>query len=251
MRKSTTAIAILLGLSSTSAVAVQDKNYQHEASLSYTTNSEEVGDGLWNANYRYYFKSVEQGKTPYALNGVLAQESNVGASYQNFDPTDSNSYGVDGVFVFDSNWFVGANYQKVDVGFYDFKTYGAEVGYYFNDTSSVSAFYQDGDDNFVETYGLKLRSYLALQSTAGIDLNAQWAHNDFDDVFSVGADWYISNAWSVGVGYVNSDNDDAFDVRTAYWLRITDGISANFNVSKVLDSDYDGVGLGLGIVGRF
>ena len=99
MKKSTVALAILLGLSSASAVAVQDNNYQHEANLSYQTNSEEVSDGLWNANYRYYFKSVEQGKTPYALNGFLAQESNIGANYQNFDPTDTDSYGVDGTAI--------------------------------------------------------------------------------------------------------------------------------------------------------
>ncbi|MCL1146658.1 putative porin [Shewanella marinintestina] len=251
MRQTTTALAILLSLTSLSAVAAQDNNYQHEAGLSYTTNSEEVSDGLWNANYRYYFESVEQSKAPYALNGFLAQESNIGANYQNFDPADSDSYGVDGTFVLGSNWFVGANYQKFDVASYDFNTYGAEVGYYFNDSSAVSAFYQDGDDNFTETYGLKVRSYIALQSTAGIDLNASWAHNEFDDVLNVGADWYINNAWSVGAGYTDSDNDDAFDVRTAYWLRITDGISANFQISKVLDSDYDGVGLGLGLVGRF
>ena len=251
MRQTTTALAILLSLTCLSAVAAQDNNYQHEAGLSYTTNSEEVSDGLWNANYRYYFESVEQNKAPYALNGFLAQESNIGANYQNFDPADSDSYGVDGTFVLGSNWFVGANYQKFDVASYDFNTYGAEVGYYFNDSSAVSAFYQDGDDNFTETYGLKVRSYIALQSTAGIDLNASWAHNEFDDVLNVGADWYINNAWSVGAGYTNSDNDDAFDVRTAYWLRITDGISANFQISKVLDSDYDGVGLVLGLVGRF
>lgn len=251
MRQTTTALAILFSLTSLSAAAVQDNNYQHEIGLSYTTNSEEVSDGLWNANYRYYFKGVEQGKTPYALNGFLAQESNIGANYQNFNPTDTDSYGVDGTLVFDSNWFIGANYQRVDVASYDFNTYAAEVGYYFNDSSAVSAFYQDGDDDFTETYGLTVRSYIALQSTAGIDLSAIWAHNEFDDVFNLGADWYVNNSWSVGAGYTNSDNDDAFDVRTAYWLRISDSISANFFVSKVLDSDYDGVDLGLGLTGRF
>ncbi|ACJ31210.1 Conserved hypothetical protein [Shewanella piezotolerans WP3] len=251
MRKLTIAVAILVGLSSASAIAVQDSNYQHEASLSYGTNSEEISDGVWGAHYRYYVDSVEQGKTPYALNGFLAQSSNIGANYYSFDPLDYDSYGVDGTFVFDSNWFVSANYTNIESGNYDLNSYGAEVGYYFNDTSAVSAFYQDGDDNFVESYGLKARSFFVLQSTAGIELNAGWTYNEFDDLLNVGADWYINNAWSVGAGYINSDDDDGFDLRTAYWLRISDNISANFNVSKMLDSDYDGVGLGLGLTGRF
>ncbi|MGS0725722.1 putative porin [Shewanella sp. 0m-11] len=251
MRKSTTALAILLCLSSASAVAVQDNAYQHEAGLSYKTNSEEISDGIWDVNYRYYFKGVDQSKGPYALNGFLAQESNIGASYTNFNSIDLDSTVVDGTFVFDSNWFIAANYQRVDYTSSDYNAYGAEVGYYFNETSSVSAFYNDGSDNVVSTYGLKARSYYALQSTAGIDFNASWLHHDLDDVLNVSADWYVNNSWSVGAGYTNSDLDDAFDVRTAYWLRISDNFSANFQVSKVLDSDYDGVGLGLGLVGRF
>ena len=251
MKHTTTALAILLSLSSMSALAAQDNDFQHEAGLNYGANSEEVSDGIWNAYYRYYFKGVDQSKSPYALNGFLAQESNIGASYSNFDVLDMDTIGADGTFVFDSNWFVSANYQRFEIGNFDFNTYGAEVGYYFNASSAVSAFYQDGDSNVEESYGLKLRSYIALQSTAGVDLQANWKHSDSDDTFNVGADWYVNNAWSVGAGYTNNDDDDAFDIRTAYWLRISDGFSANFVISKVLDSDVDGVGLGLGVVGRF
>ncbi|GGJ00809.1 hypothetical protein GCM10007978_43070 [Shewanella hanedai] len=251
MNKSTTALAILLGLTSMSAVAAQDNAFQHEASLDYQTNSEEVSDGAWNAQYRYYVAPVDQSKSPYALNGFLAQTSNIGANYSTFDVADYDQYGVDGTYVFDSKWFVSANYQQVDVSSTDFNTYGAQVGYYFNESSSVSAFYQDGDSNVEESYGLNLRSYIALQSTAGVDLKATWVHLDSDDVFNLGADWYVNNSWSVGAGYINSDADDTFNIRTAYWLRISDSFSANFNVSKVLDSDYDGVGMGVGVVGRF
>ncbi|NRB23226.1 putative porin [Shewanella sp.] len=251
MKHTTTALAILLSLSSMSAVAAQDNDFQHEAGLEYNANSEDAGDGAWNAYYRYYFEGVDQGKSPYVLNGFLAQASNIGANYSNFDVIDSDTIGVDGTFVFDSNWFVSANYQRNEIGNFDFNTFGAEVGYYFNDSSAVSAFYQDGDSDVEDSYGLTLRSYIALQSTAGVDLQANWIHSDSDNMFNVGADWYVNNAWSVGAGYSDSKFFDGFDIRTAYWLRISDSFSASFEISKVLDSDADGVGFGIGVIGRF
>ncbi|NMH65431.1 putative porin [Shewanella salipaludis] len=251
MKQTTAALAILLSLASTAAMAVQDNSYQHEAGLNYNGNSEEFGDGTWNANYRYYFKSVDQAKGPYALNGFLAQESNLGASYSNYDALDTDTFGIDGTYVFDSNWFVSANYSRVDVGSHDANTYGAEVGYYFNNASSVSAFFNDGDNNIEESYGLKLRSFIALKSTSGVDLSASWTHADSDDAFNVKADWYINKAWSVGLGYSDNGDDDNFSVSTAYWWRLSDSFSANFGLAKVLDSDVDGVDIGLGLIGRF
>ncbi|WP_065188009.1 putative porin [Shewanella woodyi] len=253
MKNSTMSLAILLGLTSMSAAAAQDNAFQHQASLDYQTNSEEVSDGFWKANYRYYIAPVDQSNSPYALNGFLAQTTNLGASYSKLDVAnfDSDSYGVDGTYVFASKWFVSASYQQIEAFNTDVNFYSAEVGYYFNDSSAVSAFYADGDNNTVEAYGLNLRSFVALESTAGVDLTANWAHTDFDDAFNLGADWYVNNSWSVGAGYHNNDANDDFSLRTAYWLRISDNFSANFNLSKLLDSDVDGVGMSVGVVGRF
>ncbi|NRD73125.1 putative porin [Shewanella sp. VB17] len=251
MKKTTSALAILLGLTSMSAIAAQDNAFQHEASLNYDTNSEEVSDGNLNAHYRYYVAPVDQSKSPYALNGFIAQTTNLGANY-NVNDSARDAYGVDGTYVFASKWFVSANYQQV--GFeHTNNLYGAKAGYYFNESSAVSAFYNDGDKNVKETYGLNLRSYIALESIAGVDLTANWLHSGSDDDLNLGADWYVNNSWSVGAGYTSSDNEalDGFDVRTAYWLRISDNFSANFNLSKMLDSDVDGVDMGVGVIGRF
>ncbi|ACA87698.1 putative porin [Shewanella woodyi] len=253
MKNSTISLAILLGLTSMSAVAAQDNAFQHQASLSYSTNSEEVSDGAWNANYRYYIAPVDQSNSPYALNGFLAQTTNLGASYSKLDVGiyDSDAYRVDGTYVFASKWFVSASYGRVEFLNTDYDAYRGEVGYYFNESSSISAFYADGDNNAVEVYGLNLRSFVALESTAGVDLTANWTHTDSDDAFNLGADWYVNNSWSVGAGYHNNDANDDFSLRTAYWLRISDNFSANFNLSKFLDSDADGVGMSVGVVGRF
>jgi hypothetical protein len=61
----------------------------------------------------------------------------------------------------------------------------------------------------------------------------------------------VTKAWSVGVGYVDSGFDDNFVAKTAYWLRMTDTFSATFALSKYLDSDADGFGATIGVVGRF
>ncbi|WP_028773985.1 putative porin [Shewanella waksmanii] len=249
--KTLTKIALLTALASTQAFAAQDNPFQHQAGIAYNTNSEEVSDGIWNANYRYYVSPVDQANSPYALNGFLAQTTNFGAQYSNFDAADAENYGVDGTYVFASKWFIGANYQKSEVGSFDVDTYGAQLGFYFNETSAVAAFYNDGEDGVEESYGLQARSYLPLASTSGVDLQAAWTHFDSDDLFNVGADWYVTDSWSVGAGYHYSDDDDAFDVRTAYWLRISDSFSANFAVAKVVDSDYDGVDMSVGVIGRF
>lgn len=264
MKQTTTVLAVLLGLTSMSAIAAQNNAFHHESSLDYQTNSQYSDVGIWNAKYRYYVAPVDQSNGPLALNGFLAQTTNLGAnySYLDFDKFETDIFDVDGTYVFDSKWFVSANYRRVDPvvsDSNDFDAYGAKVGYYFNRTSAVTAFYHDRDSNsnIDERYGLNLRSFIPLQAVAGVDLTANWTHasyvEDSDDIFSLGADLYVNNAWSAGVGYTNSDivDNSAVDIRTAYWTRISDNFLANFNLSRVFDSDLGGVGMGVGVVGRF
>ncbi|GGP79054.1 putative porin [Shewanella ulleungensis] len=248
--KNVTALALVLGFAALPAVAAQDAPFHHEAGLEYSANTEEFGDGLWDLNYRFYVDSVSQEKGPYALNGFLAQSSNVGASYSMIDDADLDIFSVDGTYVFDSKWFVGAAIQRYDAGAFDTDTYKLDVGYYFNDSSKVAAFYVDGSD-IDSIYGLEVRSFIDLKSTTGIDLGAMWTHTDADDMFNVNADWYVTKAWSVGLGYADDGFDDNFTAKTAYWLRMNDAFSATFELSKVLDSDVDGFGAAIGVVGRF
>jgi hypothetical protein len=248
--KNVTALALVLGFAALPAVAAQDAPFQHEAGLQYSANTEEFGDGQWDLNYRFYFDSVSQEKGPYALNGFLAQSTNVGASYSMIDDADIDVFSVDGTYVFDSKWFVGAKVERFDAGVFDTDIYQLDVGYYFNDSSKVAAFYVDGSD-IDSSYGLEARSFIDLKSTTGIDLGAMWTHTDADDLFNVNADWYVTKAWSVGLGYADIGSDDFFIAKTAYWLRISDAFSATLELSKDLDSDVDGFGAAIGVVGRF
>ena len=248
--KNVTALALVLGFVALPAMAAQDAPFHHEAGLKYSANTEEFGDGLWDLNYRFYLDSVSQEKGPYALNGFLAQSTNVGASYKMQDDVDLDIFSVDGTYVFDSKWFVGAKIERYDVGSFDTDTYQLDLGYYFNDSSKVAAFYVDGSD-IDSIYGLEVRSFIDLKNTTGVDLGAKWTHTDADDIFNVNADWYVTKSWSVGLGYDDNGSDDNFTAKTAYWLRMSDAFSATFELGKVLDSDVDGLFVGVGVVGRF
>ncbi|MCJ8303349.1 putative porin, partial [Shewanella sp.] len=85
MKKSILSLAVLLGLVSTSANATDDidssSTFQHEANVTFNTNSDDLDDGLWSLDYRFYFSPVDTDNGPYALNGFLAQKSNIGAQY--------------------------------------------------------------------------------------------------------------------------------------------------------------------------
>ncbi|MBQ4892305.1 putative porin [Shewanella sp. MMG014] len=249
--KNITALALLSSLFTLPAIAAQDSLYQHEVGLEYQANTEKFGDGIWDVNYRYYAKPVTPDNGPYALNGFLAQTSNIGAGYSLFDAADTDTIRIDGTYVFDSKWFIGAEYNHFEVGSYSSNLYKIDAGYYFNDSSKISAFYVDGSDGFESYYGAEIRSFVDFETTTGIDLGAMWTHTDQDNIFNLNADWYITKAWSIGVDYINDGSDNNFAAKTAYWLRMSDSFSATFEVSKLIDSDADGIGASIGIVGRF
>ncbi|WP_299574902.1 putative porin [uncultured Shewanella sp.] len=238
-------------MSSFGAIATQDRPYQHEASVGYVTNTEDVSDGILGIDYRYYATPISQSASPYALNGFLAQVSNVGINYSVFDAIDIDTITVDADYIFDSKFFVGMNYQRNSIGNIDLNAYGIELGYYVNSLTAISAVYDDGERSVSEGYGVKLRHYLELESTPGIDLIANWLHENSDNSYELGADWYVSNSWSVGSGYVRDVDGEDFDIRTAYSLRLLDVVTANFAISKMINSDVDGVNVGVAVTGRF
>ncbi|NMH65065.1 putative porin [Shewanella salipaludis] len=261
-------IAVLCGLFSVNAFAAQDNTYQHEAGLDYAANSEDFGDGFWNLGYRYYVTPVAQDKVPYALSGFLAQSSNLGVHYAT-DSGDANDYRVDGEYVMDSKWFIGASYSRLDTDFVDNNNYGLSLGYYFNDTSAVYANYSRSDTSWDagfgyggdvtrDQYSAGIKSFLPLQTTSGVLLEANIAHvagsggSQSTNGLNLSADWYVTQSWSVGANYSRDDNDfDSSEIRTAYFLRLTDQISARAMVTKMIDPSGDGVGITLGLNGRF
>ncbi|WP_299797947.1 putative porin [uncultured Shewanella sp.] len=204
---------------------------------------------------------------------------------------DITTYAIEGEYLFAEKWYIGARYQNADSDYAITKSetdaYGVTLGYYFNATSSVFFNYGKSENKTklhyldsmgdvlkseVDTtsYGVGVKSYLPLSSGQGILLSGLYSHSsddfkgisasdeyrssDSSDNLSVAVDWYITRSWSVGATYAttfDSDWDDPYGINTAYTLRLTDGISAKFNLSKQLEPDVDGVFAAIGINGRF
>jgi hypothetical protein len=188
-------IALMLALSTSSVYAAQDNAYHHEAVLSFL-DSDDGGDGLFNANYRYYFKAVEQADKPYALAGFFHQGSTVAARYSTSSFDDI--YELSGQYVFDSNWFVGAEVSRVnfDIGSDSSTIYSANLGYFFTDHSALTLNYsrisesesssfastsynsERYDTNDLDVFGLTYEHFIPLQSTAGVMLTGAFTYSE-------------------------------------------------------------------------
>lgn len=107
-----------------------------------------------------------------------------------------------------------------------------------------------------------------MQSTAGIDLqaniyysqsdntltngpNGQYNNSNNSTIVNLTADWYMTRAWSIGANYSIQDDKDPYSMNTAYHWRITDLISARAGIAKSFEPDWDGVDISLSLNGRF
>ncbi|WP_157822226.1 hypothetical protein [Shewanella sp. Actino-trap-3] len=196
-------IALMLALSTSSVYAAQDNAYHHEAELSFldSDDSDDGGDGLVNANYRYYFKAVEQADKPYALAGFFHQGSTVAARYATTDVEDL--YNISGEYVFDSKWFIGAEVSQLNIEEDNyssrpdsFTTYSANLGYFFTDHSALTLNYsrmsESESSSFtsatynsegyisrdLDVFNLTYEHFISLQSTAGVMLTGKFTYSD-------------------------------------------------------------------------
>ncbi len=204
------ATAISISLLAFTAQADNQQNsasngFHHDISFAYIDDNDNSDNTSVLASYRYYLNAVDTDKGPLALNTFLAQSSNIGVNYIKSDLSETTNYQIDGTYVFASKWFIGANYQQInddsDRWFYpyDESLYGINLGYYFNDTSSISVFYQNqsGSDNYqnpnadsqdwvmnanfdnqADIFGVNLQSYIPMESFSGINLFASWQYRD-------------------------------------------------------------------------
>jgi hypothetical protein len=202
MTRTKMSVALILALATIPAYAAQDNTYHHEAEIGFLDSSGEA-DGLVNANYRYYFKAVEQADKPYALAGFFNQGSTVSARYATTDFQDL--YNISGEYVFDSKWFLGAgvNQLNADDAVFDITTYEISAGYFFSEHSKLSLNYATNSESEsnngayleyefesyfsqkIDAITLTYEHFIPLQSTAGVFItgavgyqNPQYINNE-------------------------------------------------------------------------
>jgi hypothetical protein len=202
MTRTKMSVPLMLALATIPAYAAQDNTYHHEAEIGFLDSSGEA-DGLVNANYRYYFKAVEQADKPYALAGFFNQGSTVSARYATTDFQDL--YNISGEYVFDSKWFLGAgvNQLNADDAVFDITTYEISAGYFFSEHSKLSLNYTTNSESEsnngayleyefesyfsqnIDAITLTYEHFIPLQSTAGVFItgavgyqNPQYINNE-------------------------------------------------------------------------
>ena len=273
MKGMSTLTALGFGLISFSALSANDNDFQNEISINYMdySSSKITIDPTWSAQYSYYGAPISQSNSPYQLNRFMSQTSVLDLSYSNTDSNDS--YSIGGEYVFDSHWFVGADYQHTDNDvFGDSKIYSANFGYYANEYTKIffAATKSDAGNSFIDletyNYSIGINSFISTAYGEGVFVSANYGYteNESKSVFgndktdfrswTVAADYYLTNAFSVGGSYNDSTfdgGDDTYSVNAAYFLRIIDNLSLKVHADKRIEPSSNGFTYDVALIGRF
>ncbi|MCL1079597.1 putative porin [Parashewanella spongiae] len=279
-------LALCIGMINGAAYAAEGRSsYQHEAKLVYSSNSDNSDSSYWKGAYRYYLDNVEKSNRPYNLTGFLSRTSNFGVNYIEADKKKNDNLVLDGQYFLDSQWYISGSYDRSESNKYDNEqdSYGVSVGYFFTETAAIYVNYEHSEDDLTkkdltsrkvtegDTYGIGVESYTAFETTSGLYLKAGIGRSSWDTkqtsattqtsssgdltYYSADADWYLMDTLSIGLGYSRQDGDDrdeeAFEGNASYVLKLTDSITAKFNVNKLFKPDIDGVYYSVGLSGRF
>ncbi|MBM7071710.1 hypothetical protein JQC92_06595 [Shewanella sp. 202IG2-18] len=275
MKWTSTLTALSLSVIGFSALSAQDNNYQSELTVSYmdfSSNKLDI-DPTWGVQYSYYGSPISQSASPYQLNRFLSQTSVLDLNYSNTD--SNNTYGIAGKYVFDSKWFVGANYQSTDTGsFGDADIYNVNLGYYLNEFTSVYVAATKTDSGNSRSaiiiddyqYDIGIKSFIETTYGEGVYFTADYSFSD-DEIktpigttkldyrnWGVSVDYYLTNAFSIGGSYSDASYDNAEDtyaVNAAYFIRLVDNISLSIRADKTLEPSSSGFSYDIGLVGRF
>ncbi|GAA0792877.1 MULTISPECIES: putative porin [Pseudomonadati] len=189
MTLSKVSLALLASFLSFSTFAAENLPFHHEAEIGFMDSSED-SDGLVNAKYSYYFTAVEQTERPYQLAAFLNQGAIISARYATTEYQDL--YALSGEYVFDSKWFIGAEYLKIanETSFLnlfdDIDTYHINTGYYFSESSKLTLGYttssqsesqylkgcyfevDEQQSRDFDLYSLSYEHFLPFESTSGL-----------------------------------------------------------------------------------
>lgn len=187
----------------------------------------------------YYFNSVRVKNDPYNEAAFLNRASNVNASlsYIDYDHYENTIFNV-GIeyFVPNSDFYISGNLGQVseeEEGFDDFDTtlYSAELGYLpvpgLLLAAGLAGYDNDIDDGIDPTLRAKY-----VTRVGQYDMNFEAGANFGDlDAYNLGADLYLDNTFSLGLGFADSDvkDSDVFTIRAKKFLNQQVSLEGSFN----------------------
>lgn len=215
------AAAIVLTMTS-GAVLAQD--YQFDVGVNYT--DVEDGDGAFGAYAEYHFSTVDTTGRPLAEAAFLTKSSNVYVRGEaDFDVAN---VGIE-FYIPNSMFFIGADFERSDFGDGSDNTWSARLGITPIDGLLITTTIPEEDYEV----NLQAKYVTALGGDNFLNLEADFQDGgDFDDSYSLIADYYFNRNFSVGAGYAEAFGSDGFLIRTRNFF--TETFSADLTYT-----DYD------------
>jgi hypothetical protein len=218
---------LLLSLAITAA-SVSANAYQMEAGVGYADN--DFGDTT-SAFFDYHFEDVDTSKGPLNEANFLSKSSHVGVQYVTHDFVDT--IGVEGRFVFDSDWTLGVNYANVQPDFGDdVAAYGVTLGKYVSDHSEVYLGFADTDSDYSES--VVTLGYKSVVNNFGYDTAI--ATSDGEYAFNFDGMYYFTKSFGLGAGlvYDSVSEDTNFTVAASYFF--TEGVELEVGYEDELET---------------
>lgn len=187
----------------------------------------------------YYFTPVQTKSYPLNEAAFLNRASNVNAAvtYTNYDIVDNTTYNLGFEYYMPTtdlyfSAYVGETKIEED-DFEDFDTtfYGAEIGYLPTAGLLVAAGLVGYDHDFDDGVDPTLRAkYVTQVGQYKMNFEAGAAFGDLD-AFNLGTDLYLDNTLSLGVGYSDTDQDnaDTFEIRAKKFFTQQTSLEASIN----------------------
>ena len=262
---------------STGAIA---EDYRFEVKADYLAN--EVNKNTDQTTYAlggaFYLSPVDDSNGPKAEAAFLNQASEIHLGYgatnieidgNSIDPgfgvkvdEDGDVWAVGGSYITGNGIILQLDYAVNDVDkVVDSEVSGVGIGYYLNDTSTVSlnyAYTEEDISGFEEdNWSLGYKNLFNNKFGLELDLSYSDPKNGEEAYGIVGdLDYYINDNFSVGgvLGYISSDNDfreaAVYGVKAEYFFNSMIALDAGYTVSTPEEGDDNNI-WSVGLTARF
>jgi hypothetical protein len=209
MKKLALATALLATMSAANA-------YQTELGAGYSYIDPDNGSSAdgYQLDATYYFNPVTDNNVPLAEAGFMNRASNakVHANFADYGNVDSSDVGIGAeYYIPNTDFYVSGQVARVDIesdfgGDFDYTRYAAEVGFLpapnFLIAAGLVGSKVDGDNTTDPSLRAK---YVTRVGQHDWNFEAGGVFGD-QDIYNLGADFYVDQTFSIGAQYLNDDN---------------------------------------------
>ena len=235
-------VAALLCATSASA-------FQFEGTGTYI-DFDDRNDSVLGIEGVYHFNPVDDSGVPLAEAGFLRRSSNVSVGYATFDEADVDILGFQ-IEAYMQDLYLSAGLARTDFGIAESDDLALELGFLPSDGVRLSVAYENEDLADISTIFLRAKVVKPLAGQSAFNLQAGIGQaDDTDDtvVYNVQGDYYVNQAFSLGLEYEDTDqssSNEEITVRARMFFLPT--VSGQIEYTS---QDFDDR-IAVGVTGRF